>query len=80
MSRGALSFNRPLGTRKMPDSLAVRFALRELPVDVQHKIMCIVHTPPPAPRKVVLSKRLQGFIDRWKDPKRPKIMSCRTLF
>lgn len=74
-----LSFRRPQSTRKMPDSLAVRVALRELPVDIQHKIMCIVHEPPPTPRKVVMSKRLQGFINRWKDPERSKIMP-RALF
>lgn len=50
----------------MPDSLVVRVALRDLPVEIQHKIMCIVNEPPPAPRKVVMSKRLQGFINRWK--------------
>jgi len=74
-----LRFRRPQSTRKMPDSLAVRVALRELPADIQHKIMCIVHEPPPAPRKVVMSKRLQGFLSRWKDPERSKNMS-RILF
>ena len=63
----------------MPDSLAVRMALRELPIDIQHAIMCIVHEPPPAPRKVAMSKRLQGFINRWEDPDRPKVMP-RVLF
>ncbi len=80
MYRHVLSFRRPRSTRKMPtDSLAARVALRELPIDIQHKIMCIVHTPPPAPRKAVMSKRLQGFINRWKDPERPNIMP-RALF
>jgi len=79
MYEQVLSFRRPLSSTKMSDSLAVRVALRELPVDIQHKIMCTVHSPPPAPRKVVMSKRLQGFINRWKDPERPKIMP-RALF
>ena len=74
-----LSFRRPRSSIKMPDSLAVRVALRELPDDIQHKIMCTVHSPPPAPRKAMMSKRLQGFVNRWKDPERPRIIP-RVLF
>lgn len=74
-----LSLRRTLSSTKMPDSLAVRVALRELPLDIQHEIMRTVHNPPPAPRKTIMSKRLQGFVNRWKDPDRPKIMP-RTLF
>ena len=73
MYRYRLRLRRPL-VKKMSDSLAVRMALRELPTEIQHKIMCMVREPPPAPRKVVMSKRLQSFIDRWNDPDRPTIM------
>ena len=60
--------------KKMSDNLATRVALRALPNDIQHKIMCIVREPPPAPIKSAVSRRLQGFMNRWTDPSRPRIM------
>lgn len=72
-----LSRWRPQGKETM-DSLALRVALRELPVDIQHKIMCIVREPPPTPKKQ-LSARLRAHMARWANPNRPKI-TPRMLF
>lgn len=71
MRRGELGFRGPR-VKKMAVELAVCRALRELPVEIQHKIMSIVNEPPPAPKKPSLC--LQKFMKRWSDPNRPKIM------
>ena len=73
-----LSRWRPQGKKTMDPCLATRVALRELPADIQHQIMCIVREPPPAPHKK-LSARLRSHMARWGDPRRPKI-TPRTLF
>jgi len=64
-------------SRKM-DPLVLRVALRELPADIQHKIVMLAREPPPAPRKPV-SARLRKMMERWTDPARPKVMP-RVLF
>ena len=71
-----LSLPRPQG--KKMDSLALRVALRELPTELQHKIVMMAREPPPAPRKP-MSARLRKMMERWTDPNRPKVMP-RVLF
>lgn len=71
MFENVLGFPRPV-VKKMPTELAVCRALRDLPTEIQSKIMDIVNQPPPAPKKP--SVRLQSFMKRWSDPNRPKIM------
>lgn len=58
------------------NELAVRFAICDLPVDVQNIIVSHLKEAPAAPVK---SKRLQAFMKRWSDPNRPKVMP-RVLF
>jgi hypothetical protein len=60
------------------DSFALRVALRELPTELQHKIVMLAREPPPAPHKP-MSVRLRKMMERWTDPDRPKIMP-RVLF
>lgn len=75
-------YSRPLRLVRTPgkkmDSLAIRMALRNLPIEIQHKIVQIAREPPPAPKKT-LSVRLQRMMERWSDPSRPKIQP-RVLF
>ena len=78
MHRRYLSRWNPQDKRTMSDSLAVRMALRELPTEIQHKIMSIVNEPPQAPKKQ-LSARVRAHIERWANPNRPKI-TPRILF
>ncbi len=49
----------------------VRFAIRDLPVDVQNIIVAQLRETPNAPIK---SKRLEGFMKRWSDPTRPRVL------
>jgi hypothetical protein len=65
--------------RPMDDSLALRVALRELPTELQHKIVMMAREPPPAPKKN-MSDRLKAHMKRWANPNRPNIMPRRVLF
>ena len=65
----------------MNNEMLTRRAICTLPVELQHKILETVKAPPPAPRKP-LSRRLQGFINRWNDTEHNNRLNStrRTLF
>ena len=65
--------------KTMEHEMLARRALCTLPVEIQHQIATILREPPPAPRKP-MSARLRAYINRWKDPNRPKIAPLALFF
>lgn len=63
--------------KMIQNELLVRRALRDLPVEIQHLVVGHLKEPPGAPIK---SKRLQGFMKRWTDPNRPRVMPRALVF
>lgn len=63
--------------KMIKNELLVRRAICDLPVEIQHIVVGHLKEPPGAPIK---SKRLQEFMDRWSDPKRPKVMPRALVF
>jgi len=63
--------------KMIQNELLVRRILHDLPVDVQHHVVGLLKEPPGAPIK---SKRLQGFMKRWTDPNRPRVMPRALVF